>query len=170
MGCSNRTNPAAGRTLRFSLLTFGPLLILLLATLPCVGISCLPMLVIALFEPGLAFSRAEVVGCFAWGLGPLLAIPLFLGLGAAWFWGYERCGQRRGWWAALWLLVTALFFGVSWYGVALIASLGASDYAPRDYYTWCAQVAAGLTAAAQVGLIPWLAVISRLQFKKGASA
>lgn len=146
--------------IRSSLLVFGPLYAaLLLFTLLLLPTSLL-LTSIGLLDAKVSLS--EVSGHGAWALGPVL-VGIGLLLVGAWLYPlYARGYSSPAAWAGVWAVFSIALFGVTWFGIIVLTSLGASDYPSGAFLRWTLTVAALLTLALQPGVWLWLTLSRRI--------
>jgi hypothetical protein len=117
---------AAGRkriwmreSVRFSLATFGPILVLLLLPVPFLCFSCVMMILISMTGGNPGQAKEVFMHCM-WTVGPLAfaALTIFWGI-IVWNIGTGH-SSRIVKWLLVWLTLSLEFFAVSFYGVVVL--------------------------------------------------
>lgn len=109
---------------------------------------------LAIFDQTVTFAQA--VSYDLWIIGPLAAaVGVFL-IGQELISLYRRGSSSRMIIIAIWGLFMVALFAALWFGVVILTSIGASETPPIIFLQMTALVAASLTLAAQVFVIPWL--------------
>jgi hypothetical protein len=156
MAGENAMKPAV----KFSLLVFGPVLIVFL--LP--AIFLVPQSVLftltAVFDPTLGFSHA--LPFILWAAAPFTAAALLFLLGFSLYPSYRGNPASRPVWIMIWAFFSAAFFLAAWFGMTLLTSIGASDIPTYVFLRSTAAMAAFLTLLGQLGVIPWLYLVSKI--------
>jgi hypothetical protein len=145
----------------YSLLLFSPVLLLLLLPVPCLGSECILLTLIQLADPS-QLEPGGLTGFCAWALGPLLAAAVIFALGLT---GYHLTGKdcpRRIDWVGTWALFCLTAFGVAWYAIILVTSIGASETPPEKFLAITALMALTVITLGQPLILLWLFLVSRI--------
>ena len=147
-----RSYPPMQASSRFSLLVFGPLLIVLLLPLAYL----FPMALIT--EPAIIANTALH---WAWVIGPILVGALIFIVGKLFYIWLMRTSSPRLVWIFLWGFFSILSFVAIGYAVIVLRSLLPSD-APPNTLTDLVNIALVLTLIVQPGVIGWLFAATHL--------
>ena len=149
-------------SVRYSLLLFAPLVVLLLIPVPCLGSECLLLTAIHLSDPSSIDPRG-LAGFCAWGLGPLPAAAVVFALGLVGYWltsatRFQRIGRL-----AVWAMFTLTALSVAWYGIILVTSIGASETPPMKFLGITALIALAVVVLGQPLVLLWLSLVDRFR-------
>ena len=148
-------------SVRYSLLLFAPLLVLLVLPVPCLGSECVLLTLSQLTDPSSLDTR-DLVGFCAWALGPLSAAAVFFALGLA---GYRLTSgtrpQRIGR-LAVWAMFTLTALSVAWYSIILVTSIGASETPPMQFLGITFLMALAVIVLGQPLVLLWLSLVDRI--------
>jgi hypothetical protein len=148
-------------SVRYSLLLFAPLIVLLLIPVPCLGSECLLLTAIHLSDPSSLGPRG-LAGFCAWGLGPLPAAAVVFALGLAGYRLTSRTRLQRIGRFAVWGGFSTTAFLVAWYGIILVTSIGASETPPMEFLGITAQIALAVVVLGQPLVLLWLSLVDRI--------
>jgi hypothetical protein len=145
---------------RFSLLVFGPLMIVLLVPLTFL----LPFTL--LFTPALINGDAplqigELLGAWVWVVAPLLGAATIYWIGR---WGYAaftNLPSRLAAWAFLWGVFSLIAVPVIWYAIAVLRGLVPTDADPNTL-SELAEIIPILALLLQPFVLVWLFMASRI--------
>lgn len=148
-------------SVRYSLLLFAPLIVLVLIPVPCLGSECLLLTAIHLADPSSLEPRG-LAGFCAWGLGPLPAAAVIFALGLVGYWLTSgTCPQRIGR-LAVWAMFTLTALLVAWYGIILVTSIGASETPPTKFLGITFMMALAVIVLGQPLVLLWLSLVDRI--------
>ena len=149
-------------SVRYSLLLFAPLLVLLLIPVPCLGSECLLLTAIHLSDPSSLDPRG-LAGFCAWGLGPLPAAAVVFALGLVGYWLTSATRFQRIDGLAVWAMFTLTALSVAWYGIILVTSIGASETPPMKFLGITALIALAVVVLGQPLVLLWLSLVDRFR-------
>jgi hypothetical protein len=145
---------------RFSLLVFAPLYVAFLA--PALFLLPASVLVTLLSVLDARVPVTEVADYGLWVIGPIVAALGLLFTGNRLHALYARGRSQKVAWIVIWAVSSMALFGVLWFGMTIVTSIGASDYETGEFLRWTAAVAALITLALQPGVGLWLYLASRI--------
>jgi len=145
---------------RYSLLLLAPLLVLMLLPVPCLGSECILLTSSRLTDPS-SMEPDDPAGFCAWALGPLPAAAIVFALGLL---GYRLTGesrsQQRGR-IVVWAMFSLAAYVVSWYGIILVTSIGATETPPMKFLGITALMALAVIVLGQPLVLLWLSLVDR---------
>lgn len=145
---------------RFSLLVFGPLLIVLLLPL----MYLFPMTLshtVALRASLDSIADAKTAIYWLWVVGPILVAAGIFVVGRLCYPWFLRSSSRRMVWIFLWGVFSLISFPVIWYTVTVLRSVLPTD-APPNNLKDLTRFAMVLALVVQPAVLGWLFVVSRL--------
>ena len=147
-------------SVRYSLLLFAPLLVLMLLPVPCLGSECLLLTSTQFIDPS-SMEPGGLAGFCGWALGPLPAAVVIFALGLL---GYRLTGgtrpQRFGR-VAVWAMFSLSACVVAWYMIILVTSIGASETPPMKFLGLTALMALAVIVLGQPLILLWLSRVDR---------
>jgi hypothetical protein len=147
-------------SVRFSLLLFVPLLVLMLLPVPCLGSECILLTSSRLTDPS-SVEPDGLAGFCVWALGPLPAAAVIFALGLL---GYRLTGgpypQQVGR-IVVWAMFSLAAYVVAWYGIILVTSIGASETPPMKFLGITALMALAVFVLGQPLVLRWLSLVDR---------
>jgi len=145
---------------KFSLVVFAPVLAAFL--LP--ALFLLPagflMTLLAIFDSAGSFSG--IPGYDLWIIAPVAAACILFVAGRGLPSLHHRGWSLKAAWTVTWVVFSTVLFLAFWFGMTVISSIGASDKPVHIFLAWTAIFAAGLTGMAQLLVIPWLYIVSKV--------
>ncbi len=145
---------------KFSLVVFAPVLAAFLLPALFLLPAGILMTLLAIIDPTESFSGFPAYSL--WIIAPVAAACiLFLG-GRRLLPFHHRVWSPRSAWTVTWLVFSTVLFLAFWFGMTVLSSIGASDKPLHIFLAWTAIFAAGLTGMAQLLVIPWLYIVSRV--------
>ena len=141
---------------RFSLLVFGPLLIVLLLPL----MYLFPMTLTYGSSPD-SFTDAETALYWAWVVGPILGATAIFVVGRLCYTWFLRASSRRAAWIFIWGFFSVMSFPAIWYATVVLRSMLPSD-APPNTLRDLTSIALVLALVAQPVVLGWLFAASRM--------
>jgi hypothetical protein len=145
---------------KFSLVVFAPVLgAFLLPALFLLPAGIL-MALLAIFDPTESFPGFTAYSL--WIIAPVAAAFILFFGGRRLLPFHHRVWSPRFAWTVTWVIFSTVLFLAFWFGMTVISSIGASDKPLHIFLAWTAIFAAGLTGMAQVLIIPWLYMVSKV--------
>jgi hypothetical protein len=145
---------------KFSLVVFAPVLAAFL--LPALFLLPAGILLSLLDIFDSAGSFSGIPGYDLWIIAPVAAACILFLAGRELFFFHHRGFSPSATWTVTWLVFSTVLCLAFWFGVTVLSSIGASDKPLHIFLAWTAIFAAGLTGMAQLLVIPWLYIVSRV--------
>ncbi len=145
-------------SVRYSLLLFAPLLLLLLLPVPCLGSECILLTASQLADPS-SIESGGLAGFCGWALGPLPAAAVIFTLGLLSYRLTSKAGPQQFGRVAVWAMFSLSAYAVAWYTIILVTSVGASETPPMKFLGITALMALAVTVLAQPLVLLWLSLV-----------
>ena len=147
-------------SVRYSLLLFAPLLLLLLLPVPCLGSECILLTASRLADPS-SIESGGLAGFCVWALGPLPAAAVIFALGLLSYRLTSKAGPQQLGRVAVWVMFSLSAYAVAWYAIILVTSIGASETPPIKFLGLTALMALAVTVLGQPLVLLWLSLVDR---------
>jgi hypothetical protein len=145
---------------KFSLLVFGPLLVMLL--LPLAYLFPMTLFDIAAVSSSINPNKAsETARHWTWVVGPVLVAAFIFIMGRLCYGWLTRPGARRAAWVFLWGFFSLMSLVAIWYAAIVLRSLLPTD-APLNTLKDLTSIAVLLALVSQPGVLGWLFAVSRI--------
>jgi hypothetical protein len=145
---------------KFSLVVFAPVLAAFLLPALFLLPAGILLTLLAVFDS--AGSFLGISGYDLWIIAPVAAACILFLAGRGLFFFHHRGWSPSAAWTVTWVVFSTVLFLAFWFGMTVLSSIGASDKPMHIFLAWTAIFAAGLIGMAQLLVIPWLYIVSKV--------